>query len=133
MLLLGQMTSSGTASPLQVVEVPVSESAIDSLFGVGSMMALASKRYRKANGYTRTFAIPIADLTEGAAAEGAFTFAGPAVQAGTLYLLVAGQSVQVGVAANATDETIATSVAAAINAKTNLPVTAVVDSATPKK
>lgn len=132
-LLLGQMTSSGTASPLQVVEVPVSESAIDSLFGVGSMMALAAKRYRKANGYTRTFAIPIADLTEGAAAEGAFTFAGPAVQAGTLYLLVAGQSVQVGVAANATDETIATSVAAAINAKTNLPVTALVDSATPKK
>ena len=63
-MLFGQMIDAGgdagTATPLQVVEVPVSESAIDSLFGVGSMMALAAKRYRKANSYTRTFALPSA-------------------------------------------------------------------------
>ena len=105
-MLFGQMTDAGgdagTATPLQVVEVPVSESAIDSLFGVGSMMALAAKRYRKANSYTRTFALPVGDLTAGAAAVGSFTFAGPATQAGTLYLLIAGQPLQVGVAAAAT-------------------------------
>lgn len=130
-MLFGQMTDAGgdagTATPLQVVEVPVSESAIDSLFGVGSMMALAAKRYRKANGYTRTFALPIGDLTAGAAAVGSYTFAGPATQAGTLYLLIAGQALQVGVAAAATAATIATNVAAAINAAKNLPVLAEVD------
>ncbi|MND24073.1 Phage tail sheath protein [compost metagenome] len=130
-MLFGQMTNAGgdagTATPLQVVEVPVSESAIDSLFGVGSMMALAAKRYRKANSYTRTFALPIGDISAGAAAVGSFTFAGPATQAGTLYLLIAGQLLQVGVAASAVAATIATNVAAAITATKNLPVTAAVD------
>jgi len=130
-MLFGQMidagADAGSATPLSVVEVPVSESAIDSLFGVGSMLALAAKRYRKANGYTRTFALPIGDLTAGAAAVGSYTFAGPATQAGTLYLLIAGQALQVGVAAAATAATIATNVAAAINAAKNLPVLAEVD------
>ena len=130
-MLFGQMTDAGgdagTATPLQVVEVPVSESAIDSLFGVGSMMALAAKRYRKANSYTRTFALPIGDISAGAAAAGSFKFTGPATQAGTLYLYYAGQLLQVGVAAAATAATIATNVAAAITATKNLPVTAAVD------
>ncbi|MGY3943388.1 phage tail sheath subtilisin-like domain-containing protein [Aeromonas tecta] len=130
-MLFGKMLNAGpdagTATPLNVVEVPVSESAIDSLFGVGSMMALAAKRYRKANSYTRTFALPIGDLTAGAAAVGSFTFAGPATQAGTLYLLIAGQALQVGVAAAATAANVATNVAAAITAAKNLPVTAAVD------
>lgn len=130
-MLFGQMidagADAGTATPLNVVEVPVSESAIDSLFGVGSMMALAAKRYRKANGYTRTFALPVGDLTAGAAAVGSYTFAGPATQAGTLYLLIAGQALQVGVAAAATAATVATNVVAAITAAKNLPVTAAVD------
>lgn len=130
-MLFGQMIDAGgdagTATPLQVVEVPVSESAIDSLFGVGSMMALAAKRYRKANSYTRTFALPIGDISAGAAAEGSFTFAGPATQAGTLYLLIAGQLLQVGVAAAATAATIATNVVGSINTMKNLPVTAAVD------
>lgn len=130
-LLFGQMTDAGadagTAAPLTVTEVPVSESAIDALFGVGSMMALAAKRYRKANSYTRTFALACGDIAAGAAAAGSYKFGGPATQAGTLYLLIAGQGLQVGVAASATAATIATNVAAAINAKKNLPVTAAVD------
>lgn len=130
-LLFGQMTDAGadagTAAPLTVTEVPVSESAIDALFGVGSMMALAAKRYRKANSYTRTFALACGDIAAGAAAAGSYKFGGPATQAGTLYLLIAGQALQVGVAASATAATIATNVAAAINAKKNLPVTAAVD------
>ncbi|MGL6458860.1 phage tail sheath subtilisin-like domain-containing protein [Aeromonas hydrophila] len=130
-MLFGQMIDTGgdagTATPLQVVEVPVSESAIDALFGVGSMMALAAKRYRKANSYTRTFALPIGDISAGAAAAGSFKFTGPVTQAGTIYLLIAGQLVQVGVAAADTAATIATNVAAAITAAKNLPVTAAVD------
>lgn len=130
-LLFGQMTDAGadagTAAPLTVTEVPVSESAIDALFGVGSMMALAAKRYRKANSYTRTFALACGDIAAGAAAAGSHKFGGPATQAGTVSLLIAGQSLQVGVAASATAATIATNVAASINAKKNLPVTAAVD------
>lgn len=130
-MLFGQMTDSGadagSAVPLTIIELPISESAIDSLFGVGSMMALAAKRYRKANSYTRTFALPIGDLAAGAAAAGSYTFAGPATQAGTLYLLIAGQALQVGVAAAATGAQIATNVVAAITAAKQLPVTAAVD------
>jgi phage tail sheath gpL-like len=130
-LLFGQMITTGadagTASPLTVTEVPVSESAIDAMFGVGSMMALAAKRYRKANSYTRTFALACDDIAAGSAAAGSFKFSGPAAVAGTIALLIAGQTVQVGVAAAATAATIATNTAAAINAVKNLPVTAVVD------
>ncbi|WP_071912818.1 phage tail sheath subtilisin-like domain-containing protein [Aeromonas sp. SCS5] len=130
-MLFGQMiesgTGAGTADPDTVVEIPVSESAIDALFGQGSMMALAAKRYRKANSYTRTFAIASADLAAGAAATGSFIFGGPATQAGTVYLLIAGQSVQVGVIAADTAASIATKAVAAINANKNLPVTAAVD------
>ncbi|MFQ1878576.1 phage tail sheath subtilisin-like domain-containing protein [Aeromonas veronii] len=130
-LLFGQMITTGadagTATPNTVVEIPVSESAIDALFGQGSLMALAAKRYRKANSYTRTFAIASADLAAGAAATGSFIFGGPATQAGTVYLLIAGQSVQVGVIAADTAASIATKAAAAINANKNLPLTAAVD------
>lgn len=130
-LLFGQMITTGadagTATPNTVVEIPVSESAIDALFGQGSLMALTAKRYRKANSYTRTFAIASADLSAGAAAVGSFTFAGPAVVAGTISLLIAGQSVQVGVLAGETAAGKATKTVAAINANKNLPVTAAVD------
>ncbi|MFM5536720.1 phage tail sheath subtilisin-like domain-containing protein [Aeromonas veronii] len=130
-MLFGQMITTGadagTATPNTVVEIPVSESAIDALFGQGSLMALAAKRYRKANSYTRTFAIASADLAAGASASGSYIFGGPATQAGTVYLLIAGQSVQVGVIAADTAASIATKAAAAINANKNLPVTAAVD------
>lgn len=130
-MLFGQMITTGadagTATPNTVVEIPVSESAIDALFGQGSLMALTAKRYRKANSYTRTFAIASADLSAGAAATGSFIFGGPATQAGTVYLLIAGQSVQVGVIAADTAASIATKAVAAINANKNLPVTAAVD------
>ncbi|WP_270809006.1 phage tail sheath subtilisin-like domain-containing protein [Aeromonas sp. QDB08] len=130
-MLFGQMITTGadagTATPTTVVEIPVSESAIDALFGQGSLMALTAKRYRKANSYTRTFAIASADLAVGASAIGSYIFGGPATQAGTIYLLIAGQSVQVGVIAADTAASIATKAAAAINANKNLPVTAAVD------
>lgn len=130
-MLFGQMITTGadagTATPTTVVEIPVSESAIDALFGQGSLMALTAKRYRKANSYTRTFAIASADLAAGASAIGSYIFGGPATQAGTIYLLIAGQSVQVGVIAADTAASIATKAAAAINANKNLPVTAAVD------
>jgi len=126
-MLFGQKLASGTAAALQVVEIPVSESAIDSLFGAGSMMARAARAFRTANSYTKAFALPLDDLAAGAAAAGAMKFTGPATQAGTLYLLIAGQALQVGVASADTAATIATNVAAAINAASQLPVTAAVD------
>jgi phage tail sheath gpL-like len=130
-MLFGQMITTGadagTATPNTVVEIPVSESAIDALFGQGSLMALAAKRYRKANSYTRTFAIASGDIASGAAAAGSFKFSGPAAVAGTISLLIAGQSVQVGVIAADTAASIATKAVAAITANKNLPVTAAVD------
>ncbi len=85
-LLFGQMTPSGpdagTATPETVVEIPSSESAIDDLFGKGSLMALSAKRYRKANSSTRTFAIASGYLVSGAAATGSITISGSPSVAG---------------------------------------------------
>lgn len=65
-MLFGQKLASGTAAALQVVEIPVSESAIDSLFGAGSMMARSARAFRTANSYTKAFALPLDDLAAGA-------------------------------------------------------------------
>ncbi|MEH8118429.1 phage tail sheath subtilisin-like domain-containing protein [Aeromonas allosaccharophila] len=136
-LLFGQMIAdgadAGTATPNTVVEVPVSESAIDALFGQGSLMALAAKRYRMANSYTRTFALACGQIAGGVSAAGSLKFSGTAAQSGTIYLLIAGQSLQVGVTAASSAATIAANVAAAINGKKNLPVIAALSGSDPAK
>ena len=87
-MLFGQMIDAGgdagTATPLQVVEVPVSRSAIDSLFGVGSMMALAAKALSQGQQLYLHLRLAYRRYHAGAAAAGSFKFTGPATQAGTL-------------------------------------------------
>lgn len=127
-LLIGQKTDAGTAE----VNKPVLVTSVSSgreLFGVGSQLAIMNAAYRSNDQFGEVWAIPVADPS-GASASGAFTVTGTATAAGTLYAYVGASRVAVGVASGDAAATIATNLAAAINANVLLPVTATASSGT---
>ncbi len=115
-LITGQMLSEGTAEPLKQVQVTRAEQA-ETLFGKGSMLASMVAAYKANDAFTKTICIPVSDLTAGSAATGTLAFTSSATAAGILYLYIGGVLVRVGVAKDASPETIATAVADAINAQ----------------
>lgn len=124
-LVLGQRLSTGLVAAGSLVRV-LSASQAEGFFGRGSMLASMFTALKAANSYTETWAIPLDDNGAGVAATKTITVAGTATEAGTINLYIAGIQVQVAVAANDAQNTIATAINAAINAKTELPVTATV-------
>ncbi|WP_261840951.1 phage tail sheath subtilisin-like domain-containing protein [Aliamphritea ceti] len=122
-LLIGQMLSAGTATPLEQVQVTTPSQAAP-LFGKGSMLADMVERYKLNDQVTKLICIPVLDNDAGAAAVKDITFTGPATVAGTLNLYIAGKVLQVGVSKDDTAEQIATAVAAAIPASSDYPITA---------
>lgn len=131
-LVLGQRTSDGAVAAGVPVRITSADQAADA-FGRGSMLAGMFAALKAANRYTETWAIALDDDAEGAAAAGAVTLAGSPSAAGTLSLYIAGQRVRLGVQAGASSATLATALAAAINAQADLPVVAAVDGVTPEK
>ena len=132
LLVLGQMLASGSA----VEGVPVLVTSADQaegLFGRGSMLASMFNVLKANDRYIPTWAVPLADDDAGVAAGGTITLGGAPVSAGTLNLYIAGKSVRIAVASGATPATLATSLAAAINADTGLPVTAAVNGGIPEQ
>jgi len=122
-LVLGQKLAAGAAA----AEVPVRVTSADhaeALFGRGSMLAAMFKALKANNRYTDTWSIPVVDAAAGVAATGTVTLGGLPTAAGTLNCYIAGSRVRVAVASAATPASIATALAAAINADTSLPVTA---------
>lgn len=122
-LLIGQRLSTGLSPALTVQPIADAPQAI-AQFGRGSMLARMAAAFRKADRYSRLFAIALDDIAGGTAATGTITVTGPATAAGTIALMVGGAAVDVPVAAGAVAATVATAIAAAINAKADLPVTA---------
>jgi phage tail sheath gpL-like len=131
-LIVGQKLAAGTKPELQIVSISDEAQASD-LFGRGSNLHMMIKKYRQGDKVTPIKAIAIDDLAAGVAAGGSVTFGGTSIKAGTLALMIGGQKIQVGVADSGTPEQVATAVAAAINANTLLPVSAVVDGTDAKK
>lgn len=122
-LMIGQKTSGGTA----VADVPVqifSKDQAKGLFGAGSMLHRMAEKYFKNNLSVELWCIPSADNGAGVAATGTATISGPATKAGTLSLYIGGRLVQVAIAIGDIDDDIAADIAAAVNADTDLPVTA---------
>lgn len=122
-LIIGQITSAGTATP----NVPVLVQGVawaKAACGVGSMLALMIEKYRERDRFGELWMLPVADNGSGVAATGTIQFTAAATAAGTLPLYVAGQKVFMAVTASQTTTQLATALAAAINANTNLPVTA---------
>ncbi|VUT21292.1 hypothetical protein SB6421_02141 [Klebsiella huaxiensis] len=121
-IVIGQQSVTGTATALTSNRI-TSDSTADQLYGKGSMLAGMLKTLRKANSYTEVWAMGLSDIAAGAAAKSELTVTGPATAAGTLALLVNGVSVQVGVGADDTADTIATAIITAVN---KLPDTQVI-------
>lgn len=125
-LVIGQQVESASVEPLTLNRI-TGDSMADEYHGRGSMLAEMLKTLRKANSYTETYAMGLADISAGAAAKASITVVGDALAAGTLALLINGVSVQVGVAQEDSAETVAQSIIAAVTAKTATQVSAVAD------
>jgi len=127
-LLVGQYNSTGGQAGTATANVPVavgSPQLGQLLFGRGSMLDRMCKAFFKVNPNQLLYAVPVADPGGGAAATGTITIATASTAAGTLSIYIAGQLVTVSVAAADPVATVATNLAAAINANLDLPVTAV--------
>ena len=123
-LLIGQMVSSGTATPNEPVICAGPASALG-LAGAGSMLALMAAAYVASDPFGELWILPLADANGATAATGTITFGGAPTANGTVNLYVAGVFVPVAVTAGMTAAQVATAVAAAIGATPGMPVSAV--------
>lgn len=131
-LIIGQITSTGVATP----NVPIiSQGPSDAINqgGAGSMLALMTAAYRKADTFGEVWYLPLADAVASVAAAGSVALSGAPTAAGVISLYIAGTVVSVPVGIADTPTTLAAALAAAITANPNLPVTAIVDVATVTK
>ena len=122
-LLIGQMLNTGTAAPLTPVRITSKDEAI-AAFGRGSLAAIAFAALKAVNDRTESWGIGLSDAAGATKASGTITVAGPATRAGTIALYVDGQRLTIGVADAASADTMATAIAASINAYADLPITA---------
>ena len=125
-LVIGQRLDTGTVAEL-VPTLVTSAEAAETAFGRGSMLSLMVRALRQVNPWTETWAIALDDADAAQAAAGSIAFGGTGIQAGTVNLYIAGERVRVGVTAAQTPAQVATATATAINALTDLPVTAEVN------
>ena len=123
-LLIGQMLPFGTATPNQPILLADPKSAA-TLFGTGSMLARMVSSYRNQDaGSCNLWCLPLLDDAAAAPAMGTITVSGTALAAGSIALYIAGQRVSVGVYVGDDAPTIAAAIIAAINASSEVPVTA---------
>lgn len=132
MLLLGQKLAAGTAKALTPVRV-TSVALAQQLFGAGSMLAIMVEAALASNSFTELWVQPIEDSGAAAAAAGSLSFGGAPTSSGTITVYIGGKRVQIGANSTDTPASLATALAAAINANTALPVTAAVDGTTASK
>jgi phage tail sheath gpL-like len=117
------MLSGGTATPATAYALQ-SVAQAKLLFGAGSQAAAMAWAFLKANPYTRVDIMGVADAGGGSHANGSITPSGTATVSGTINLLVAGQSVSVGVSVGDSLTVIKANIIADINANVDLPITA---------
>lgn len=128
-LLIGQMLSSGSADANTPIYISSVAGAINKC-GAGSQLAQMAEAYFNNNSSVECYILPIADPEAGIAATGQITVTGTATAAGTIYLYIYNALIQINVAKDDTASTIATSIASAVTAYTELPVSASASSET---
>ncbi|MGA0569647.1 phage tail sheath subtilisin-like domain-containing protein [Variovorax sp. VNK109] len=123
MLFIGNKLAAGTAAGGALQRINSAAEAA-TLFGRGSVLHEMLKFARDANKTSDIWAIGLDDLGGGVAQVQTITVTVTTAQAGTISLYVNGQKLSVGVSAGDAVATIATAIAAAINAYLDGPVTA---------
>lgn len=128
-LIIGQITASGIATP-NVPIISGGKGDADTQGGASSMLANMVAAYRLNDSFGEVWYLPLADAAGAVAATGSIAFTASPTANGTLALYIAGIVVNVPVTASQATTSIATAVAAAINAIPNMPVTATVSTST---
>lgn len=121
-LLIGSMTSAGSATPNE--PVLVSGANPDTLFGAGSVLSLMVKQYVGTDPFGTVYALPLDDASGALAASGTITIANAPTAPGVISLYIAGTLVSTAVATTDTPTSIAANIVAAIMATPDLPVSA---------
>jgi phage tail sheath gpL-like len=130
-LLIGQMIS-GTAATGQLIEGIISEQEFNTYFGAKSQIAIAGRALIQALSISgirpKISAIALTDNVSGVAATGAIAFTGTATASGTLTIYInsiLNGKYTLNVTTGDTATIVGAALAAAINANTNSPVSAV--------
>ena len=124
-LLIGSKTSTGTAAVTTKYQIAGPDDA-KTYFGVGSELHLAAVALFKANPFATVFACALDDSSGGLAATKTLLYtSGPATADGTITLDIMGVRVVVGVTSGQTVTQIGDAVVAALNGRTDCPVTGV--------
>lgn len=122
-LIVAQITTTTVGLASSITQVFDAETAAG-LFGRGSQAHRMVKGAIIANPYLQLFVLAVPDNAAGVAGAATITYTGPAADAGSVYVNIAATELVVPVATADTATIIAAAVAAAINAKIDLPVTA---------
>lgn len=125
-LLIGiRNTGEGTAANNAIVAIGSADAA-DAYWGKGSMLARMARVFLAGNATQLLYGCGVAEPAAGVKATGTITVSSAPTAAGTLNLYIAGQRVQVAIAATDTANGVATKIKAALDAALDLPVTATV-------
>lgn len=122
-VIIGQRLASGTAP----INTPVRVDSADlgkGLAGAGSILANMISTYKANDSATELWMVAVNDLVSGSKASWTFTVATQPTANGSLPLYIGGESYPIPVQSGASVASIATAIAAAINADLDLPATA---------
>lgn len=128
-LIIGQIIASGNG----VVNVPILGQGVSDAKakgGLGSMLALMTDAYVRADDFGEVWFLPLSDAAGGVAASGTVLIAGTPTATGVISLYIAGQLLSLTVTTGELAADIATALAALVNSSSNLPVTATATTAT---
>lgn len=120
-LIIGQRLALGSVPGNTLIRLVSADHAVQA-FGRGSTAAAMARAFRRGDSQTELWAIAAPDAGGSVAAATTITVTGPASEAGTIALMIAGQRLQIAVAVADSADTIATAIGAAINAAADLPV-----------
>jgi phage tail sheath gpL-like len=123
-LVIGQITSAGTATP-NVPIISAGPTDARQKGGQGSMLAAMTDAYRAGDSFGELWYLPLADDAAAVAATGSVAITSAPTAVGVLSLYIAGILVSLQVLPTQTTNQIATALAAAININPDIPVTAV--------
>ncbi len=122
-MLVGIQIAATATVPVNIPVPIASQAQADAAFGQGSQLANMFKAYFANNFAGQVYGLPVAEGSQPAI--GTITVATPPTASGTLHLYIAGEHVAVAVSSTDVVSTVATAIAAAVNANKDLPVTAV--------
>lgn len=123
-LMIGPKLAAGTKAALSAPELITNEDQAKELFGAGSVLADMAAKYLANTKIIPLYCVAVDDLVAGVKATGKFTFSGVPTKAGVISLMVGGKNVKIGASTTDTASTLATALAAAIQADADLVVNA---------